>query len=129
MTNLPRIGIIGGGQLGKMLALSAKSMGFFVVVSDPTKESPAGQVSDLQILGDYKDPKTIRTVSKNCDVLTFEIELANIKTLTAVRDGGKKVYPAPEVLSIIQDKFVQKNFLKKNFSHKVFTCLKQQNFF
>src|SRR5688500_8215902 len=98
MTNLPRIGIIGGGQLGKMLTLAAKSMGFYVVVSDPTPQSPAGQVADLQIVGDYKDKKTIQKVAKLCDVLTYEIELANTKTLEEIRKSGKKVYPPPKTL-------------------------------
>jgi 5-(carboxyamino)imidazole ribonucleotide synthase len=112
MKTLPKVGIIGGGQLGKMLVLAAKRMGFYVVVSDPTPASPAGQVADLQILGDYKDSKTIENVAKNCDILTYEIELANTETLEEIRKSGKKVYPSPKALSIIQDKFKQKEFLK-----------------
>lgn len=109
-----RIGIVGGGQLGKMLTLSAKKMGFFVAVSDPTPQSPAGQVADIQIIGDYKDDKTIRKLASICDVITFEIELANTRVLTTIQKKGKKVYPSPKVLSIIQDKLKQKEFLLKN---------------
>lgn len=108
------IGIVGGGQLGKMLTLAAKKMGFFVTVTDPTIESPAGQVADHQIVADYKDEKAIRKLSKISDVITFEIELANDSVLADLLKKGKSVRPNPTTLSIIRDKFKQKEFLKKN---------------
>lgn len=109
-----RIGIVGGGQLGKMLAQSAKRMGFFVAVTDPTPQSPAGQVSDHQIVADYRDDKAIRQLAKISDVLTFEVELANDKTLSDLMRKGKKVHPNPKTLGIIRDKLKQKTFLRKN---------------
>ncbi len=109
-----RIGIVGGGQLGKMMALSAKKLGMYVVVTDPTIESPAGQVSDLQIVGDYKDSKSIKKLAKLVDVVTFEIELANDKVLLEIIKKGTPVHPHPRTLSIIRDKFLQKKFLERN---------------
>ena len=81
MNNPIRIGIVGGGQLGKMLIQAAKKLGFFVVVIDPTPLSPGGQIADKQIIADYKDEKAIRKLAKLVDVITFEIELANDKVL------------------------------------------------
>ena len=107
------IGIVGGGQLGKMLTLAAKKLGFFVYVIDPTPQSPAGQVADKQIVADYKDADAIRKLSACSDVITFEIELANDKVLKELVREGIIVHPSPITLSIIQDKLKQKQFLKK----------------
>lgn len=109
-----RIGIVGGGQLGKMLTLSAKKMGFYVAVTDPTPLSPAGQIADHQIVADYKDAKAIRKLASMVDVITFEIELANDKVLYSLMKKGKTVYPNPKTLGIIRDKLIQKTFLQKN---------------
>src|SRR3989344_545108 len=108
------IGIVGGGQLGKMLTLAAKKLGFFVYVIDPTPQSPAGQVADKQIVADYKDADAIRKLSTCSDVITFEIELANDKVLKELVREGIIVHPSPITLSIIQDKLKQKQFLKAN---------------
>ena len=109
-----RIGIVGGGQLGKMLTIAAKKMGFYVAVIDPTPQSPAGQVADLQIVADYKDAKAIQELAKLTDVLTFEIELASSTVLDKILKSGKNVQPNPRTLGIIRDKLLQKKFLLKN---------------
>ncbi len=111
---IQKIGIVGGGQLGKMLAQSAKQMGFYVSVIDPTPQSPAGQVCDFQIVADYKDEKAIRHLAKISDVITFEIELANDKVLNKLISKGKIVHPSPKTLGIIRDKLKQKEFLKRH---------------
>lgn len=113
MNHARKIGIVGGGQLGKMMAISAKKMGMDVVVTDPTLDSPAGQVSDMQIVADYKDANSIKKLSKLVDVITFEIELANDKVLLELIKKGIPVHPHPDTLSIIRDKFLQKKFLNK----------------
>lgn len=110
----PVIGIIGGGQLGKMLALEAKRMSFGVIVLDPTPDCPAAAVSDDQIVADFKDLKAIENLAKNCSVLTYEIELGNVEALKVLQKNGCNINPSPETLEIIQDKFLQKTFLKKN---------------
>lgn len=106
------IGIVGGGQLGRMLTIEAKKMGFHVIVTDPTPQSPAGQVADEQILAGYKDEKGIRELAQKSDFITFEIELANDKVLEELIDQGKSVNPNPKTLRIIRDKLKQKEFLK-----------------
>lgn len=107
-----RIGIIGGGQLGRMLGFEAKKMGFQVTVIDPTLHSPAGQVVDEQIIADFKDEKAIRQLAKKADYLTFEIELANSKILNELAGEGIQVHPSAKTLDIIKDKLKQKQFLK-----------------
>lgn len=109
-----RIGIVGGGQLGKMLALSAKKMGFRVSVLDPTPNSPAGQVADYQIVAGFNDEKAIKKLAKISDFMTFEIELANSKVLDELSKKGIKINPNAKTLTIIKDKLLQKKFLKKH---------------
>ena len=109
-----RIGIVGGGQLGRMLAIASKKLGFYVTVIDPTPQSPAGQVADRQIIADYKNSKAIMELSKNSDFVTFEIELANDKALSNIIKKGCIVNPSPATLGIIRDKLKQKKFLKQN---------------
>lgn len=108
------IGIVGGGQLGKMLALSAKKMGFFVIVTDPTPGSPAGQVADRQIIGGYKDAKATRQLAKLVDVITIEAEFVNDDVLQKIANSGLPVHPSPKTIAIIKDKLKQKEFLKKH---------------
>ena len=109
-----RIGIVGGGQLGKMLTQAAKKLGFYVTVIDPTPQSPAGQVADKQIVADFKDPKAIKKLAKYSDFITFEIELTNDKALFDLMKKGKIVNPTPSTLAIIRDKLKQKEFLQNN---------------
>ncbi len=107
------IGIVGGGQLGKMLTIAAKKMGFFVAVVDPTPNSPAGQVADYQIVAGYNDEKAIRKLAKMSNFMTFEIELANSKVLDELSKKGLQINPNAKTLTIIKDKLLQKKFLKK----------------
>lgn len=110
------IGIVGGGQLGRMLVIAARKLGFKTVVLDPTPNSPAGLVADKQILGSFKDPKAIRELSLECDFMTFELESADADTLHELKKEGKEIHPSPETLLIIKDKFKQKKFLE---THKI----------
>lgn len=114
MTDSATIGIVGGGQLGKMLTIAAKKLGFSVIVLDPTPDSPAGQVADKQIIADYKDEKAIRKLGSLSNFITFEIELANDLVLQDLIKEKKHVNPLPETLSIIRDKLRQKEFLRSN---------------
>jgi 5-(carboxyamino)imidazole ribonucleotide synthase len=109
-----RIGIVGGGQLGRMLGFEAKRMGFTVIVIDPTPNSPAGQVVDEQILADFKDGDAIRKLADKVDFLTFEVELANADALNELSKNGVSVNPSPKTLNIIKDKLKQKEFLQKS---------------
>lgn len=110
--NTKTIGIVGGGQLGRMLTNSAHDLGFKVIVIDPTKNSPAGLVADEQILADVKDENAIKKLAKSVDFLTFEVELANAAVLEELTKKGIKINPSAKTLSIIKDKLKQKQFLQ-----------------
>jgi phosphoribosylaminoimidazole carboxylase PurK protein len=108
-----RIGIIGGGQLGRMMTIDAKRLGFAVIVIDPTPDCPAKQVGAEQILADYNDEKAIKELAQRCDYLTFEIELANASLLEALAQKGLHINPSAQTLTMIKDKLEQKKFLRK----------------
>jgi 5-(carboxyamino)imidazole ribonucleotide synthase len=108
------VGIIGGGQLGKMIAHEARRMSLKVIVLDPTEGCPASKVADEQIVADFKDEQAIMDLAGKCDVLTYEIELANSSALKQLESRNYPVRPAPETLRIIQNKYRQKSFLKSN---------------
>src|SRR5438105_14919948 len=107
------IGIIGGGQLGKMLAAEAKRMSLKVVILDPSADCPAAQLADEQVVAGFKDDAAIAMLSKMCDVITFEIELANSTALMELEAKNFPVRPSPTTLSIIQNKYRQKKFLNQ----------------
>src|SRR5919106_481709 len=96
------VGIIGGGQLGKMIAHEARRMSLRVIVLDPTKKCPASSIADEQIVADFKDEDAIMRLAEKCDVLTYEIELANSAALRALEARRYPVRPAPETLHIVQ---------------------------
>jgi phosphoribosylaminoimidazole carboxylase PurK protein len=108
------IGIIGGGQLGRMLVEAAHKLGFLVVVLCDSEDSPAALVADRTVIGSFKDGEAIKKVAELSDFLTFEIEGADADTLNELVASGVKVNPAPSVLALIKDKFEQKTFLRKN---------------
>ena len=109
-----RLGIVGGGQLGRMLTLSAKKMGMTVTVIDPTPNSPAGQVAHHQIVGDYKDEQATRELAKLSDVITIDAEFVNDAVLEELEKTGKSIQPTPKTIRIIKDKLRQKQFLKNH---------------
>ncbi len=106
-----RIGLIGGGQLGRMMVKAAKRLGCTCVVLDPYPGSPAGQVAGHQIIGGYHDPAKLRELAESCDVVTFELENIDSETLLQLESEGHPIYPAPGLLSVMQDKLLQKRFL------------------
>lgn len=107
---LMRIGIIGGGQLAKMMTFCAKKMGFYVTFLDPTPDAPAS-CADKQIVGDFHDKEKIIELSKESDVITYDIENINVEVLKKLEDEGCKIYPSPRILEVIQDKLLQKEML------------------
>ena len=109
-----RLGIVGGGQLGKMMAFEAKRMFMKVTILDPTKDCPASSLADKLIIGDFSDEQKIYDLSREVDIITFEIELANATALNNLEESGFLVHPSPKTLSIIQNKYRQKKFLREN---------------
>jgi len=109
-----RLGIVGGGQIGKMLALEAKRMFMIVIVIDPSPDCPASCIADKVIVGHFSDEQKIYELSKAADIITYEIELANSTALNNLAKNGYPVHPSPQLLSVIQNKYRQKKFLKEH---------------
>lgn len=107
------IGIVGGGQLGKMITQEAKRMGYNVLVLDPTPNSPAGQIADYQIVASFSDLAAMEQLSFKSDVVTYEFEHINVDMLDEIKRSGCAVYPSPETLRVIQNKYIQKRRLRK----------------
>ncbi|EDM25217.1 phosphoribosylaminoimidazole carboxylase ATPase subunit [Lentisphaera araneosa HTCC2155] len=107
------IGIIGGGQLGRMMTQAAKKMGFHVIVLDPGENSPAGQVADSQILGSWNDSESLKKIVEACDVCTYDLEHVDTSALIELSDQGHEIHPDPRVLSVIQDKLLQKQCIEE----------------
>ncbi len=109
-----RLGIVGGGQLGKMMAFEAKRMFMKVTILDPSKDCPASSLADKLIIGNFSDEQKIYDLSREVDIITYEIELANATALNNLEESGFLVHPSPKTLSIIQNKYRQKKFLREN---------------
>ncbi len=107
-----RIGLIGGGQLGRMMVKAAKRIGCTCVVLDPYPMSPAGQVAGHQIIGGYHDPAKLRELAESCDVVTYELENIDTETLLQLQREGHRIHPDPALLAMLQDKLTQKRFLR-----------------
>jgi phosphoribosylaminoimidazole carboxylase PurK protein len=104
------VGILGGGQLGRMLALAARPLGVNVVVVDPSPVCPASSVASEHIVGSFTDPAVIAQLAKKCDVVTIEIEHVDAAALADVR-AAVPVEPSPSTVALVQDKFRQKETL------------------
>ena len=109
------IAVIGGGQLCLMMAqaIRKKNMPYRLIAVDPSPNCPARPYLDELITGDYKDETKIRQLAQKADLITFEIELASSGVLHELSKKGMSVHPSPDVLQIIQDKYVQARFLEK----------------
>ena len=109
-----KLGILGGGQLGRMLLTETQKWDIHTCVLDPVKDAPCAEIANEFIQGDFNDYKTVYQFGKKVDILTVEIEHINIKALLKLKKEGVKIYPQPEVLQTIQHKGLQKDFYKKN---------------
>ena len=103
-----KIGILGGGQLAKMFIQKAKKMGFYVCVLDEDPECPASTLADFHLTKSFKDYYAIKEFAKYCDILTYDIEHVNVLALKELFAEGKPIYPSPQILEIVQNKFLQK---------------------
>ena len=109
-----KLGILGGGQLGKMLLFDTRKFDIQTYVLDPSDEAPCKIACNQFFKGDLMDFETVYHFGKQVDVLTFEIELVNIEALEKLEQEGIKVYPSPKTLKLIQNKGIQKDFYSKN---------------
>ncbi|BDB56690.1 5-(carboxyamino)imidazole ribonucleotide synthase [Flavobacterium ammonificans] len=105
-----KLGILGGGQLGKMLLFDTRKFDIQTYVLDPSDEAPCKIACNEFYQGDLMDFDTVYTFGKKVDVLTFEIELVNLDALVKLEEEGLPVYPSPKTLKLIQNKGIQKDF-------------------
>ncbi|AUZ37519.1 MULTISPECIES: 5-(carboxyamino)imidazole ribonucleotide synthase [Bacillus] len=105
------IGIIGGGQLGKMMAVSAKQMGYKVAVVDPVKDSPCGQVADVEITAHYNDREAIRQLAEISDIITYEFENIDYDALHWLKDHAY-LPQGSELLLITQNRETEKKAIQ-----------------
>lgn len=110
-----KIGILGGGQLGKMLCLSAANWDFKTYILDPTPGCPASQVCTGFTQGDFNNYNDVLEFGKDKDIITIEIEHVNTEALRELERMGKTVHPSPAALETIKDKGLQKLFYQKHY--------------
>jgi 5-(carboxyamino)imidazole ribonucleotide synthase len=108
------LGILGGGQLGRMLLQSCMNYNIRPLVLDPDPEAPCSYYAGGFVNGSFKDYDTVIEFGKKADIITIEIEHVNVNALQELQRMGKSVYPQPEVIRIVQDKGLQKQFYKIN---------------
>lgn len=109
-----RLGILGGGQLGRMFIQEAINYNLSVDILDPDVNAPCKDIATSFTVGDLKDEETVYNFGKDKDILTIEIEHVNISALYRLEREGVKVFPQPRVLEIVQDKGWQKQFYFDN---------------
>lgn len=124
-----KLGILGGGQLGKMMLFDTRKFDIQTYVLDPSDEAPCKIACNKFFQGDLMDFETVYNFGKQVDILTFEIELVNLEALEKLEEEGIKVYPSPKTLKLIQNKGIQKDFYTKNniptADYKRFATLKK----
>jgi 5-(carboxyamino)imidazole ribonucleotide synthase len=108
------LGILGGGQLGKMMLYETRKFDIKTHVLDPSAEAPSRIACDSFEQGELMDFDTVYNFGKKVDILTFEIEGVNVDALEKLESEGKNVYPSAKTLRNIQDKGIQKQFYKTN---------------
>src|SRR6059058_2311684 len=104
------IGILGGGQLGRMTAMAARTLGYNVHVLDPDAKCAAAAVADRVVAAKFDDADAAADLARACDVVTLEIEQIGVEALAAAMQHAP-VRPGPEVLRVIQDRAIQKRWL------------------
>ncbi len=107
-----RLGILGGGQLGRMLIQAAIDLNVSISILDPAADAPCRPYAHHFTQGNLKDYDTVMAFGETCDVITIEIEHVNTEALEALQAMGKHVYPDPKTVRMIQDKRLQKQFYR-----------------
>src|SRR5690606_28996654 len=105
------IGIIGGGQLGRMLAMAAARLNHRTIILEPQADCPASQVANAQIVAAYDDPQALAELARRCDVVTYEFENVPVAAAQALAESVR-AYPPPRALEVSQDRLVEKRFIR-----------------
>ena len=108
------LGMIGGGQLGRMFCHAAQSLGYKVAVLDPDPQSPAGSVAELHIRAAYDDPQALAELAGRCRAVTTEFENVPAASLEALASHGSLTRPGAQAVAIVQDRIQEKAFLKSS---------------
>jgi len=108
-----KLGILGGGQLGRMLIQAAIDFNLYVKVVDKSANSPCKGLAHEFVQGDFTDYDTVYAFGKGCDLITIEIENVNAAALKTLQAEGKRVFPDPAIIELIQDKRTQKQFFQE----------------
>ena len=111
---MKKIGIISGGQLGKMMILDAKRLDYQFMILDPAPDCPAHSIADVHIVADFDDVDAILRLAAKVDVVTYEFEHISLAALQKLETMGHKVYPSAATLEHIQNKYRQKVWLEKH---------------
>ncbi len=109
-----KLGVLGGGQLGRMLLQSAIDFNLEVAIIDPDENAPCKNLTSSFTVGSLKDFDTVYGFGQSCDLITIEIENVNTEALQRLADEGKQVFPQPSVIRLIQNKVKQKRFYVEN---------------
>ncbi len=112
--SFPKIGILGGGQLGRMLIQSAQNLDLEIYILDPDPEAPCHRVATSFEVGALTDFDTVYRFGREMDIVSIEIEQVNTDALAKLAQEGVRVYPQPEIIRTIQDKRQQKLFYQKH---------------
>lgn len=112
--NQKKIGILGGGQLGKMLIQKAMDFALDIYILDPDSTAPCKNLTPHFVKGDFTNFDDVYHFGKKLDIITIEIENVNTEALFKLHQEGKEIYPHPEILQMIQDKGLQKIFYQTN---------------
>lgn len=107
-SSAPRVGVVGGGQLARMLQPEITALGAQLVVLDPSEQAPARANADGFVQGGYHDAHALAELASRTDVMTVELEDVGCDALAALRDAGKPIYPDPDLIALIRNKYQQK---------------------
>jgi 5-(carboxyamino)imidazole ribonucleotide synthase len=107
-----KIGILGGGQLARMIMEECYKFDFEFVVLSKTPSSPAGMLTKDEMVGDWNDEAVLREFADSCDIVTLENEFIDYKKIEFIESLGKTVHPSSKIIQLIQDKLIQKQTLK-----------------
>jgi 5-(carboxyamino)imidazole ribonucleotide synthase len=106
------IGILGGGQLGRMLAIAARQMGYNIIFLDPSSDAPCSAVADKKIIAPYDDITSVLKLGAKSNVVTYEFENIDVNSVIALEKAGYQVYPNSNVLKISQHRILEKEFVR-----------------
>jgi 5-(carboxyamino)imidazole ribonucleotide synthase len=109
-----KLGILGGGQLGRMFIQAALDYNIHIRILDPDPEAPCKDIAAEFVTGALTDYDTVYTFGKSCDLITIEIENVNTDALKALEKEGIAVYPEPHIIELIKDKRTQKSFYEQH---------------